>query len=313
MARSTSIDLTPEMIAAAAESPRLAVRGSARRSSSATRAASFPRRCCSRPATARPACRISARSARWRAPSMVRHAFRVLTEDKVKTRADLLFRRHGRHAQDPGQRAGPRLRCEPYLHMPLTSVPDPVRRRLSRALATTTTRCCGASSTHSASTTNSPAPTEYYKSGRFDAMLLQRGRALRRDHGGHAADARRRTPGDLQPVPADLAEERPRALCADEGCRRQGRHHHLRRRGRHGDDAAGHRRPCEAAMEAGFRHALGGAWRRFRDVRQGPPDQRRRSTTASARSSAGARRSISSTNSSSTRTARRSRSRRATG
>jgi hypothetical protein len=37
--------------------------------------------------------------------TMVRRAFRVLT-DKVAT-ADLLFRRHGRHAQDAGQRAGP--------------------------------------------------------------------------------------------------------------------------------------------------------------------------------------------------------------
>ncbi len=36
------------------------------------------------------------------------------------------------------------------------------------------------------------------------------------------------------------------------------------------------RRPREAAVEAGFRHALGRARRRFRDVRQGPPDQRRR-------------------------------------
>ena len=41
-----------------------------------------------------------------------------------------------------------------------------------------------------------------------------------------------------------------------------------------GDDAARHRRPREAAVEAGFRHALGGARRRFRDVRQGSPDQR---------------------------------------
>ena len=37
---------------------------------------------------------------------------------------------------------------------------------------------------------------------------------------------------------------------------------------------AGHGRQREAAVEAGFRHALGGARRRFRDVRQGPPDQR---------------------------------------
>jgi hypothetical protein len=38
-------------------------------------------------------------------------------------------------------------------------------------------------------------------------------------------------------------------------------------------DAAGHRRQREAAMEARFRRALGGAGRRFRDVWQGPFDQ----------------------------------------
>jgi lysyl-tRNA synthetase class I len=37
-----------------------------------------------------------------------------------------------------------------------------------------------------------------------------------------------------------------------------------------GMDAAGHRRQREAAVEARFRRALGGAGRRFRDVRQGP-------------------------------------------
>ena len=36
--------------------------------------------------------------------TMVRHAFRVLTEDKIATTADLLLRRHGRLAQGPGQR-----------------------------------------------------------------------------------------------------------------------------------------------------------------------------------------------------------------
>jgi lysyl-tRNA synthetase, class I len=37
--------------------------------------------------------------------TMVRHAFRVLTDDKVKTRLICLLRRHGRPAQGAGQRA----------------------------------------------------------------------------------------------------------------------------------------------------------------------------------------------------------------
>ena len=78
-------------------------------------------------------------------------------------------------------------------------------------------------------------------------------------------------------------------------------------------DAAGHRRQRQAAVEARFRRALGGARRRLRDVRQGSLDQHADLRPRSARSSAGGRRSISPTSSSSTRTARRSRSRRATG
>ena len=47
-------------------------------------------------------------------------------------------------------------------------------------------------------------------------------------------------------------------------------HDHLYRGRRQRGDRPGHRRPLQAAMEAGFRHALGGARRRLRDVRQGP-------------------------------------------
>ena len=204
-----------------------------------------------------------------------------------------------------------RAALEPYLQMPLTSVPNPFggdyasfgdhnNAMLRRFLDTFGFDYEFASA------------TEYYKAGRFDDVLL---RAAERYDDIMAVMLPTLGPGaagDLQPVPADLAEDRPRALRADEACRRQGRHRSPSTTRRHRDHAAGHRRPCEAAVEAGFRHALGSARRRFRDVRQGPPDQRARSTTASARSSADARRSISSTSCSSTRTARRSRSRRAT-
>jgi hypothetical protein len=46
----------------------------------------------SRPAMARPACRISARSAKSRAPTMVRHAFRVLTKIEYPDALICLFR-----------------------------------------------------------------------------------------------------------------------------------------------------------------------------------------------------------------------------
>jgi lysyl-tRNA synthetase class 1 len=53
--------------------------------------------------------------------------------------------------------------------------------------------------------------TDYYKSGKFDACCCAR-REVRRHHGGDAADAGRRAAGDLQPVPADLADQEGRVL-----------------------------------------------------------------------------------------------------
>jgi lysyl-tRNA synthetase class 1 len=70
--------------------------------------------------------------------------------------------------------------------------------------------------------------TEYYKAGRFDAILLRAAErydqimAVMLPTLGARAAAR-----PIQPVPADLAAERPRALRAAEGGRRRGRHDHL--------------------------------------------------------------------------------------
>ena len=198
--------------------------------------------------------------------------------------AALLLRRHGRHAQDPRQRAGSRRpravsadaadrRCPIPFGGDYASFGDHNNAMLRRFLDTFGFDYEFASA------------TEYYKSGRFDAVLL---RAAERYDEIMAVmlptlgEERQATYSPFLPI---SPKSRPRALRADEARRRQGRHHHLRRR-RHRDHAAGHRRPREAAVEAGFRHALGRARRRFRNVRQGPPDQRGRSTTASARSSA---------------------------
>ena len=57
---------------------------------------------------------------------------------------------------------------------------------------------------------------------------------LRRDHAHHPADARGRAAGDLQPIPAALPEDRPRAAGADHGPRRGRGHRELRGRGRRG-------------------------------------------------------------------------------
>ena len=225
--------------------------------------------------------------------------------------AHLLFRRHGRDAEDPGQRAeqGVPRAASPEAADRRCPIPGPTSSRASahhnNAMLRRFLDTFGFNYEFASA-------TDYYKSGKFDAVLLRAAERYDDIMAVMLPDPRRRAAGDLFAVPADLADLRPRALRADEGRRCQERHRHLRRRGRQRDHAAGHRRPREAAVEARLRHALGRARRRLRDVRQGPPDQPARSTTASARSSAASRPSTTPSSSSSTRTARRFRSPRAT-
>src|SRR5215207_10562971 len=56
--------------------------------------------------------------------SMVRHAFRVLTEDKVKTKI-LCFSDDMDGMRKIPDNVPDRAALEPYLHMPLTAVPNP--------------------------------------------------------------------------------------------------------------------------------------------------------------------------------------------
>jgi hypothetical protein len=63
--------------------------------------------------------------------------------------------------------------------------------------------------------------TEWYKSGRFDKMLLDHAAPLRRGAGGDAADPRRGAAGDLLDLPADLAQDRARAAGAGDPDKRR--------------------------------------------------------------------------------------------
>ncbi|MGB3389495.1 MAG: lysine--tRNA ligase [Pseudaminobacter sp.] len=103
--------------------------------------------------------------------SMVRHAFRVLTEDKVKTRL-LCFSDDMDGMRKIPDNVPDRAALEPYLHMPLTAVPNPFggnyesfghhnNAMLRRFLDTFGFDYEFASA------------TEYYKSGRFDEVLLR--------------------------------------------------------------------------------------------------------------------------------------------
>jgi len=101
--------------------------------------------------------------------TMVRHAFRVLTGDKVKTRL-LCFSDDMDGMRKIPDNVPDRAALEPYLHMPLTAVPNPFggdyesfghhnNAMLRRFLDTFGFEYEFASA------------TEYYKSGRFDAIL----------------------------------------------------------------------------------------------------------------------------------------------
>ncbi|MBN9243145.1 MAG: lysine--tRNA ligase [Mesorhizobium sp.] len=103
--------------------------------------------------------------------TMVRHAFRVLTQDKVKTRL-LCFSDDMDGMRKIPDNVPDRAALEPYLHMPLTVVPNPFggdyesfghhnNAMLRRFLDTFGFDYEFASA------------TDYYKSGRFDAMLLR--------------------------------------------------------------------------------------------------------------------------------------------
>ena len=103
--------------------------------------------------------------------SMVRHAFRVLTRDAVKTKL-LCF-----SADMDGMRKIPdsvpdRAALEPYLHMPLSSVPNPFGGDFASFADHNNVMLCRFLDTFGFDYEFASA-TEYYKAGRFDAVLLR--------------------------------------------------------------------------------------------------------------------------------------------
>ena len=280
----------------------------ARRLSSATATARRPRATCSsRPAMAPPGCRTSAPSARSRAPRWSAAPSR-LSRDIPTRLVCFSDDMDGMRKVPENVPNGEMLRAN--LQKPLTSVPDPFgeyesfgahnNAMLRRFLDTFGFEYEFISA------------TDFYRSGRFDAVLRRAAERYDALMQVMLASPARRAPADLLDLPADLAAVRPRPLRADQGGRRRRRHHHLRRRGRRRRP----RSPSPAATSSCSGSPI--------SARAGPRSTStskctartirptRRSTTRSARSSAAARPSTSPTSSSSTRTARRSRSRGAT-
>ena len=140
--------------------------------------------------------------------TMVRHAFRVLTGDAIKTRL-IAFSDDMDGLRKAPDNIPNRELVAAHLGKPLTEVPDPFGeyRQLRRPQQRPAARFPRPAS---ASTTNSLSSTAYYKSGPLRRGAAADAGALRRDPGDHAAFAARGARGDLFAVPADPSAHRHR-------------------------------------------------------------------------------------------------------
>ena len=202
--------------------------------------------------------------------AMVRHAFRVLTDDAIPTRLLCFSDDMDGLAESSRQRAEPgdaktlsrqaADRGAGPLHRQV-----PVLRRRQQCAASRFPRSLRL------------RIRVHERDGDLSLRPLRRdapenARRLRRGEGDHPADARAGAPRHLFAVPADLAHA-PASCCR---CRRSratskaGTITYIDPDTRRGGDDAGHRRAREVPVEGGLGAPLGGARRRLRDVRQGP-------------------------------------------
>ncbi|TPK97745.1 lysine--tRNA ligase [Mesorhizobium sp. B2-4-12] len=103
--------------------------------------------------------------------SMVRHAFRVLTQDKVATKL-LCFSDDMDGMRKIPDNVPDRAALEPYLHKPLSSVPNPFGGDYASFADHNNVMLCRFLDTFGFDYEFASA-TQYYKAGRFDAMLLR--------------------------------------------------------------------------------------------------------------------------------------------
>ncbi|MBX3583628.1 MAG: lysine--tRNA ligase [Rhizobiaceae bacterium] len=170
MAATASIDLNPEMLAAAAESKAWPFE-EARKIVDRYKGRDFPETVLFETGYGPSGLPHIGTFGEVARTTMVRHAFRVLTRDKVATRLLCFSDDMDGMRKIPDNVPDPEF-LKPYLHMPLTSVPNPFggdyesfghhnNAMLRRFLDTFGFDYEFASA------------TDYYKSGRFDAMLLK--------------------------------------------------------------------------------------------------------------------------------------------
>lgn len=103
--------------------------------------------------------------------TMLRHAFHVITQDKVKTKL-LCFSDDMDGMRKIPDNVPDRAALEPYMHMPLSAVPNPFGGDYKSFADHNNAMLCRFLDTFGFDYEFASA-TDYYKSGRFDAMLLR--------------------------------------------------------------------------------------------------------------------------------------------
>jgi len=177
---------------------------------------------------------------------MVRHAFRVLTNDKIKTRLIAFSDDHGWLRKVPDNVPNKEM-MEKHLGKPLTQVPDPFGthssfRRAQQCTATRLSRPVRFDYEFLSS-------TDCYTSGRLDEALLKRLAPFEEVMEVMLPSLREERAQTYSPfLPID-EKNRDRSCSAGRRTRCRGGNNHLRRRRRARHDAR-HRRALQAAMEA---------------------------------------------------------------
>ena len=181
--------------------------------------------------------------------AMVRHAFEVLTEGRIKTRL-ICFSDDMDGLRKVPDNVPNKDMLAAYLDKPLSARSPIPSATSTRALPRTTTHACAASSTGSASSTSSCRRPSATRPASFDETLLKMLAGLRQGDGHHPADAR--APSAAPPTRRSCRcrpTHRQGAAGADGRARCQEGHRRLRRsrHGEEGRDAGDGRRASSAS------------------------------------------------------------------
>ena len=156
--------------------------------------------------------------------TMVRHAFRVLTDDKIKTRLIAFSDDMDGLRKVPDNVPNKEMLAQ-HLGKPLTKMPDPFGTHDS--FAAHNNARLRAFLDQFGFDYEFMSSTACYTSGRFDAALLTVLERFDAVMDIMLPSLREERAEDLFAVPADLAAHRHGAAGARRRTRRQGRHHHL--------------------------------------------------------------------------------------